>query len=126
VTASLELTFVPLPASVTAARKRVAEYAGEVGADRDAVELAVCEGVGNAVMHAFEGRSDGTIAVRAWVEGDSRLVVEVADDGSGINPDVRTHRAGFGLPIVGGLTESLEVHSGASGTRLVMRFPRGG
>jgi anti-sigma regulatory factor (Ser/Thr protein kinase) len=120
----LKLTARGHPRSVTETRKKVAEYADAIGANRDDVELAVTEAVGNAVLHAFGGRDDGVIMVRAEIDGPNRLVVEVADCGSGITKHARSSRAGMGLPIIGALADSVEVQSGQGGTRIVMRFPR--
>jgi anti-sigma regulatory factor (Ser/Thr protein kinase) len=84
----------------------------------------VAEAVGNAVVPAFEGRDDGVITVRAEVDGPDYLVVEIADTGFGITTIARDPRAGFGLPIIGVLADSVEIQSGHKGTRLVLRFPR--
>jgi anti-sigma regulatory factor (Ser/Thr protein kinase) len=120
----LELKTDSHPDSVTEIRRRVGEYAESSGANRGDVELAVAEAVGNAVVHAFEGRDDGVITVRAVIAGPDQLVVEIADTGFGINAHARNPRAGFGLPIIGALTDSVEIQTGNRGTRLVLRFPR--
>jgi|Tabmets5t2r1_1033131.scaffolds.fasta_scaffold102725_1 anti-sigma regulatory factor (Ser/Thr protein kinase) len=121
---ALNLTARSHPEDVAEVRKRVAEYAGAIGANRDDVELAVGEAVGNAVMHAFRGRDDGAILVRAKIDRPDSLVVEIADFGSGITAHPRSPRTGLGLPIIGALADSVEVQSGEGGTRMVMRFPR--
>src|SRR5215216_2649179 len=121
----LELKTSARLSSVTETRRRVAEYAESSGANRDDVELAVAEAVGNAVVHAFEGRDDGVITVRAEIEGPDYLVVEIADTGFGITTVARDRRAGFGLPSIAALADSVEIQSGHGGTRLVLRFPRG-
>jgi Histidine kinase-like ATPase domain len=92
----LELRARSHPGCVTEVRRRIAEYAKAEGANRDDVELAVAEAVGNAVAHAFAGRDDGTIIVRARIEALDWLVVEVVDSGSGITTTRRSARAGFG------------------------------
>lgn len=120
----LELRTHGHPGSVTEARRRVGEYAEAGGANRRDVELAVAEAVSNAVVHAFVGRDNGVISVRAELDGPNELLVEVADNGSGIRPHARSHQAGFGLPIIGAVTDSVEIHSGSRGTRLELRFPR--
>jgi len=102
----------------------MAEYAEAGGANRGDVELAVAEAVGNAVVHGFGGRDDGTIIVRARIDDVDWLVIEVVDFGSGITPAGRDARAGFGLPLIGALADSVEIRTGREGTRLVMRFPR--
>lgn len=117
-----ELTLRASPESVTRARTEAAGYAEAVGADCEGVELAVAEAVGNAVLHAFGEGESGTIRVRAEVVAD-RLVIEISDDGAGIQPDPTRRSAGFGLPIIGGLGESLEIRSGVSGTGVSVRFP---
>ncbi len=122
----LELRTRSRPGSVTEARRQVAEYAESNGASRDDVELAVAEAVGNAVVHAFEGRDDGVITVRAEIDGRGYLVVEIADSGFGITTLARDPKAGFGLPIIGVLADSVEIQTGHEGTRLVMRFRRAG
>jgi anti-sigma regulatory factor (Ser/Thr protein kinase) len=120
----LELRARSHPASVTEARKGVAAYAEAAGANRRDVELAVAEAVSNAVVHAFVGRADGVITVRAELDGPNELLVEVADNGSGITTPARSPQAGFGLSIIGAVTDGVEIHTGDRGTRLGMRFPR--
>ena len=120
----LELTVRSHPRSVTETRKKVAEYAEAGGANRSEVELAVAEAVSNAVVHAFEGRDDGVITVGAEIHGPNQLVVQVADNGSGMTTLARSPGAGFGLPIIGALTDSVEIYTGAQGTRLELRFSR--
>jgi anti-sigma regulatory factor (Ser/Thr protein kinase) len=112
------------PRSVTETRRRVGEYAEVGGANRRDVELAVTEAVTNAVVHAFVGRDNGVITVRAEIEGPNQLLVEVADNGAGITTPARSPQAGYGLPIIGAVTDSLEIHTGDWGTRLELRFAR--
>jgi two-component sensor histidine kinase len=64
------------------------------------------------------------ITVRAELDGPNELLVEVGDNGSGITTAARSSRAGFGLPIIGAVADSVEIHTGDRGTRLEMRFPR--
>jgi len=120
----LELRTQSRPGSVTEARKKVGEYAEVGGANRADVELAVAEAVANAVVHAFVGRDSGVITVRAQIDGPNQLLVEVADNGSGIATPARPPQAGFGLPIIGAVTDSVEIYTGERGTRLELRFPR--
>ena len=75
---------------------------------------------------AFDGRDDGVITVRVEIDGPDYLVVEIADTGFGITTIARDPGAGFGLPIIGALADSVEIKSGHEGTRLVLRFPRAG
>jgi anti-sigma regulatory factor (Ser/Thr protein kinase) len=119
----LELRARSHPATVTEARKRVAAYAEAVGANRRDAELAVAEAVANAV-HALVGRDNGVITVRAELDGPNELLVEVVDNGSGITTPARSPQAGFGLPIIGAVSDGVEIHTGDWGTRLEMRFSR--
>src|SRR5215204_3852574 len=116
----LELRTHSHPLSVTETRRRVGEYAEAAGANRRDVELAVAEAVSNAVVHAFVGRDNGVITVRAELDGPNELLVEVGDNGSGITTPARSPQAGFGLPIIGAVTDSVEIHTGDRGTRLEM------
>src|SRR5205823_1204097 len=92
-------------------------------ADRDAVELAVAEAVGNAVLHAFPEGSSGTVAVAARVE-EGAFVVLVADDGIGMRPNPSSRGLGFGLPLIAQLSSGVEILERAGGgTELRIRFP---
>jgi len=119
----IALSLPPLPESVSEARQTVAQVAAAVGADRDAVELAVAEAVGNAVLHAYPDGKRGTVTVAASRE-DGALVVLVADDGVGMRPDPASRGLGFGLPLIAQLSAGLEIGEGAGGgAELRMRFP---
>lgn len=96
----------------------------------------------NAVAHAFEGRLEGTIRVNVLIKADD-AILEVADDGVGMNPEVREHAfdpfyttklgkggSGLGLHIVfnivtGVLGGTIDlVTERGSGCRFIMRIPR--
>ena len=111
------------PQSVTEARRSAARLAEAVGADRDAVELAVAEAVGNAVLHGYPEGSAGVVTVDARVEADA-LVVVVTDDGSGMRPNPGSRGQGFGLPLIAQLSREVQISERAGGgTELRMRFP---
>jgi anti-sigma regulatory factor (Ser/Thr protein kinase) len=104
------------------ARKAVAELAAAVGAHRGAVELAVGEAFGNAVLHAYRGRSPGTISVKARVDRDE-LDVTVADDGIGMSPNPQSEGLGFGLALIARVANRVEITAPAGGgTEVRMRF----
>jgi serine/threonine-protein kinase RsbW len=109
-------------ASVTEARRRAARFAEAHGADRAAVELAVGEAVGNAVIHAYRGGAEGPIAVDGRVDG-SALRITVSDHGVGMRPDPNSAGLGFGLPLIAQLTERVEITARpGGGTDVCMRF----
>lgn len=98
----------------------------------------------NSLQHAFGGgRRDGLITIRAAAASDEEVVLEFADDGSGIEPVLRgrvfepfftTRRmlggSGLGLYIVNQIVTrqlggSIVVAPGAGrGLRFLLRFPR--
>ena len=120
---SLELHYDAVPASVTAARRRAAEYARYAGAEAEGVELAVAEAVANAVVHGFTDRPSGTVVLSAALDAGS-LVVSVTDDGNGMRPNPQRGGLGLGLALIGQLTSGFTVSKAeGGGTRLRMTFP---
>jgi stage II sporulation protein AB (anti-sigma F factor) len=104
------------------ARKAVAGLAAAVGARREAVELAVGEAFGNAVLHAYRGRPLGTIAVKARV-AHNELEVTVSDDGIGMSPNPDSQGLGFGLALIARYADRVEITAAADGgTKVRMRF----
>ena len=119
----LELRYDAVPASVTEARKRAAEYARDAGAEAEGVELAVAEAVANAVVHGFTDRPSGTVTLSATLDADA-LVVSVIDDGSGMRPNPQRGGLGLGLALIGQLTSAFSVtQAEGGGTSLRMTFP---
>jgi anti-sigma regulatory factor (Ser/Thr protein kinase) len=119
----LELQLEAAPPSVTEARRLIAGYAAKAGADPADVELAVAEAVANSVIHAYPGRSTGTITLRANL-GPDALVVYVTDDGTGMRPNPEAGGLGLGLALIGSLTAAFSVTEPADGgTSLRMSFP---
>jgi two-component sensor histidine kinase len=122
---SILLELPPQPASVSEARRAAARFAQSVGADRAAVELAVAEAVGNAVLHAYPDGPDGRVTVACQVEGSS-LALLIRDDGVGMRPDPSTAGLGFGLPLIAQVASALAIADGPDGgTELRMTFPIG-
>ena len=122
---SLLLELPPLPESVSEARRAAALFAESVGADRSAVELAVAEAVGNAVLHAYPEDEGGTVRVAGRLEGSSLQFV-ISDDGVGMRPDPDRAGLGFGLPLIAQTSIALAISESASGgTELRMSFPIG-
>jgi serine/threonine-protein kinase RsbW len=110
--------------SVGDARRRVAAFAAEVGADRDLqarVALAVTEAVTNVVMHAYRGRASRPLHVAADFE-DGGLEVVVADEGEGLRPR-RSPGLGAGLGIIAETCDEVVVREReGAGIELWMRF----
>jgi anti-sigma regulatory factor (Ser/Thr protein kinase) len=54
------------------------------------------------------------------------LLVVVSDDGQGMTPRSDSPGMGLGMLLIGRIASELEVDSDRGGTRLEMRFARGG
>ena len=88
------------------------------------IRLAVSEAVTNAVLHAFRGRTDGTVIASVTLRDAEWVEVRVADDGSGMAPRNDSPGIGPGLPLIRHLADQFEHPRppGSSGTELWMRF----
>jgi serine/threonine-protein kinase RsbW len=97
----------------------------------DEVRMAVVEACINALEHSHS--SDQEVFVTFQVLGDpdpERLRIMVKDHGIGFSPDVEppppsgktgpVRKRGWGLKIIRGLMDEVEIHSGADGTTVVM------
>lgn len=103
----------------------------------DEVRMAVVEACINALEHSRA--SDGEIQVTFEVLGDKdpeKLRITVRDHGVGFSPEdieepsmdakIRAVRKrGWGLKIIRGLMDEVEIHSGSEGTTVVMSKLRG-
>ena len=103
----------------------------------DEVRMAVVEACINALEHSRA--TDSEIFVTFEVIGDKdpeKLRITVRDSGVGFSPDdveepvieekIKARRKrGWGLKIIHGLMDEVEIHSGAEGTRVVMSKLRG-
>jgi two-component sensor histidine kinase len=88
--------------------------------------LAASELVSNCLEHAFAGRDRGSVRIGLRTEADGLAVLEVRDDGSGM--DSGDGRRGLGLQLARSLSEQLggrlEIESPDSGgTRAILSFP---
>jgi serine/threonine-protein kinase RsbW len=105
----------------------------QMSADRiDEVRQAVIEACINALEHSRA--PDGEVFLTFEIlgqRGPEKLRITVADHGIGFAPDyVREpriedkipgpHKRGWGLKIIRGLMDEVEIHSGAGGTTVVM------
>lgn len=120
----LNLQFSAGPGSVTEARHSIEAYGRAVGmTDVGQVALAVTEAVANAVMHAYRLREPGTVELKAELLVPDTLLVVVTDDGDGMSPHTGYSGLGLGLPLIGSLTEGVEIEPHPPhGTSVRMRF----
>jgi serine/threonine-protein kinase RsbW len=121
---TLALPMVPemeLEASKTAAA--IAESI-RMNPDRiDEVRLAVVEACINALLHSEA--ADGEVFVTFQVLGQrdpEKLRIMVHDNGIGFDPEAPTPRpgGGWGLKIIHGLMDEVDIRSGPEGTTVVM------
>jgi serine/threonine-protein kinase RsbW len=121
-------TYPAEPASVPAARRRVAVYAGEHGVPEPPLEnlkLAVTEAMTNCVVHAFrDGGDAGTFTVEVDLEPGRNVTVRVTDDGEGMGPRVDSPGLGLGLGIISALATATELRTPDTGrgTEVCMCF----
>lgn len=116
------LAFPAVAESVTRARYEVRSFVEGLGARSDEIELAVSEAMSNAVQHGFRGREPGAIEVRLNLLVPDTLLVSVIDDGSGMSPDPGSDGLGYGLALIGRLSDGFEINSVGRGTEVKMRF----
>ncbi|MDX9706586.1 MAG: PAS-domain containing protein [Azospira sp.] len=68
------------------------EFEAEVGVQIDgypgALGQVVANLVENALLHAFDGRTQGTVSIHAATQEDGRVRLSIADDGNGIAPEL--------------------------------------
>ena len=117
----LRLELPSEPGSVKRARDAIAPLAERAGARVGDVKLAVSEAVSNAVTHAFRGRNKGTISIRANVDR-GRLVVVVADNGTGMRPNLDSPGLGFGISLITELAGDVRFDSSSRGLTVSMSF----
>lgn len=119
--ASLRRSIPADPSAPGAARKAVKDFLRSHGADPGALSdvlLAVSEVVTNCVVHAYRGQPGGTVDLEARRTGD-RLLLSVADDGTGMAPRHDSPGLGLGLPLVGRVAERVDITAQAGGGTLV-------
>jgi anti-sigma regulatory factor (Ser/Thr protein kinase) len=105
-------------------RHTVARFAAESCANaaeiHDDLVLTVTEAATNAIIHAYPD-GGGDVTLNAWTTADS-LLVEVHDDGVGIDCPSTEHGLGHGLHLIRALAEPQI--TGPPGTTVRLRFPR--
>jgi len=127
---TVRLTIPAKPEYVTLSRlalaglARVRAFPDETLAD---LKLALTEACSNSVRHAYadgEGHVDISFELR-----DDRLIVEVADDGSGFEPeqgakndDDMLAEGGLGIAIIRSIADEVEISGRPNGTGSRLRF----
>jgi serine/threonine-protein kinase RsbW len=117
----LELKLPAVSDSVPTARHAAARLAGEVGADELDVKIAVTEAVANVVVHAYRNGNVGSMQLEGSIV-DGKLLIAVSDQGVGMSPHPDSPGLGFGLPLIGNVTDDLHVEANGHGTRVSMSF----
>jgi serine/threonine-protein kinase RsbW len=123
---TVRLTFPAKPEYITLSRlaltglARVRPFADDTLAD---LKLALTEATSNSVRHAY-GEAEGHVEISFQLWQD-RLVVEVADDGTGFEPaaaeetgasgDEELSEGGLGIAIIRSIADELEIGSGPNG-----------
>ncbi|HWL32532.1 MAG TPA: ATP-binding protein [Gaiellaceae bacterium] len=127
---TVRLTIPAKPEYITLSRlalaglSRVRAFPDETLAD---LKLALTEACSNSVRHAYgdgEGHVDISFELR-----DDRLIVEVADDGTGFEPadgaksdDEVLTEGGLGIAIIRSIADEVEIGDGPSGKGSRLRF----
>ena len=103
---------------------RVRPFADETLAD---LKLALTEACSNSVRHAYDG-DGGRVSISFELRAD-RLVIEVADDGTGFAPDTadkngeaELSEGGLGIAIIRSVADEVEIGGGANGRGSRLRF----
>jgi serine/threonine-protein kinase RsbW len=104
---------------------RVRAFSDETLAD---LKLALTEACSNSVRHAYED-GEGHVDVSFELRED-RLIVEVADDGTGFEPgevgsnggDAELSEGGLGIAIIRSIADQVEIGGGPGGRGSRLRF----
>ena len=128
---TVRLTIPAKPEYITLSRlalaglTRVRPLTDETLAD---LKLALTEACSNSVRHAYD--DDGGHVEISFELRDDRLIVEVADDGSGFAPeavgkngdDSELSEGGLGIAIIRSIADEVEIGGGANGRGSRLRF----
>ena len=129
---TVRLTIPAKPEYITLSRlalsglSRVRRFGDDTLAD---LKLALTEACSNSVRHAYGG-GDGHVDISFELLED-RLIVEVADDGSGFEPseldddgdgDGELTEGGLGIAIIRSIADEVEIGDGPDGKGSRLRF----
>lgn len=110
------------PATVTALRRRAADFAADQGAPEEMVAevaLAVSEAVTNVVKYAYAG-GEGQVELLAAAE-KGWLEIRVRDQGEGFAAG-RSEGLGLGLSLIADHCTDLSIAQETTGTEVRMRW----
>lgn len=128
---TVRLTIPAKPEYITLSRlalsglSRVRPLADETLAD---LKLALTEACSNSVRHAYA--DDGGHVLISFELRDDRLIIEVADDGTGFEPETagknggesELSEGGLGIAIIRSIADEVEIGGGANGRGSRLRF----
>src|SRR5579875_229250 len=127
--ATVEVSFTPLPAHVRTARlvaTAVARRSGVAESLLDEVRLAVGEACSRAV-EAHRLYCPGEPVRIALTERPGRFAGGAPDDRPGTRGGADSRQLqGFGLAVIAGLADRVQVSETAGGTRIMMSWPSSG
>lgn len=92
------------------------------------VKLALTEACSNSIRHAYADGREGAVEIRYELL-DSRLAVEVSDEGGGFDPEFAAgsgdlSEGGLGLAIIRAVTDDLSIGPRSGGTGSCLRFTK--
>jgi serine/threonine-protein kinase RsbW len=115
--------YITLSRLALAGLSRVRAFPDETRAD---LKLALTEACSNSVRHAY-GDNEGHVDISFELRED-RLIVEVADDGSGFADDAAATdddelaEGGLGIAIIRSVADEVEIGGGPNGKGSRLRF----
>ena len=128
-TSALELSITSDPAQLAPARKSIESFCLSHGLDSKATDdmgLCVNEAIANITRHAYAGRTDRPIVLRA-IDASEAVEVSLRDWGNGVNPaelDVKPKDplvpGGLGLVCLRSLMDDVRFEPQADGMRLTL------
>ena len=105
---------------------RLRELSDELLAD---LKLALTEATSNSVRHAYGEASAGVVEI-SYVLLPDRLVIEVADEGEGFDPDAsggspdELSEGGLGIAIIPAIADTVEIGKRPEGKGSRLRFEK--
>ena len=117
--------YIGLSRLALAGLSRVRAFSDETLAD---LKLALTEACSNSVRHAYDG-GEGHVDISFELR-DDRLIIEVADAGTGFEPgqvdgnggDEELSEGGLGIAIIRSISDEVEIGGGPDGRGSRLRF----